>query len=106
MLLRSLSIPHRNVHRWLPGYVRSRLHRLTAASHDGPTHLLVAVCDHYEPLWGNAPPEKGRERALAAEAPDDALGGVGFGGVHAGMVTKFSLVMQDAGPAGALEGGI
>lgn len=61
-MLRSLSIPHRNMHRWLLGYLESNLRRLRAPSHDGPTHLLVAVCDHYEPLWGNATQEKGRER--------------------------------------------
>jgi len=28
----------------------------------GPTHLLVAVCDHYEPLWGDATLGRGSER--------------------------------------------
>jgi hypothetical protein len=28
----------------------------------GPVHLLVAVCDHYEPLWGGASLARGAER--------------------------------------------
>lgn len=56
------SIPHRNIHRWLPGYVEADLRKFTRAGHEGPTHLLVAVCDHYEPLWGNATLEHGAER--------------------------------------------
>lgn len=61
-MLHSLKLPHRNLHRWLPGYLRASLRNLTMRGHAGPTHLLVALCDHYEPLWGNATPERGRER--------------------------------------------
>jgi hypothetical protein len=61
-LLRSLSIPHRNIHRWLPGYVDASFRQLSKARPAGPTHLLVAVCDHYEPLWGNASVERGAAR--------------------------------------------
>lgn len=32
---------------------------------DGPRHLLVAVCDHYEPLWRGADDALGRERVRA-----------------------------------------
>jgi hypothetical protein len=53
---------HRNAHRWLPGYGRHVLRRWTARRDPGPTHLLVAVCDHYEPLWGGASLERGAER--------------------------------------------
>ena len=59
---RLLSIPHRNIHRWLLGYLEANLRQRRAPRHDGPTHLLVAVCEHYEPLWGNATTEKGRAR--------------------------------------------
>lgn len=58
----SLNIPHKYVHRWLGGYLRSALARLTAPSHAGPQHLLLALCDHYEPLWGQATDERGRAR--------------------------------------------
>lgn len=60
MLLRAL--PHRNVHRWLSGYLEAGFRQLTQPRHEGPRHLLVAVCDHYEPLWGNATPEHGAAR--------------------------------------------
>ena len=60
--MRMLKLPHRNLHRWLGGYARSSLRRLAAPAHDGPRHLLVAVCDHYEPKWGKASSERGWER--------------------------------------------
>ncbi len=53
---------HRNVHRWLTGYARHALRGLARRRHDGPSHLLVAVCDHFEPLWGGASLEQGSER--------------------------------------------
>ena len=53
-------IAHRNVHRWLGGYARHLLGR--ARPPDGPIHLLVAVCDHFEPLWGGASVEQGSDR--------------------------------------------
>jgi len=61
--VRILNLPHRNLHRWLGGYLKSSLRGLSAASrYQGPRHLLLATCDHYEPLWGNATPEHGRRR--------------------------------------------
>lgn len=56
--MRLLKLPHRNVHRWLGGYALSSLRKL-ADRYEGPRHLLVAVCDHYEPLWDNATSEQG-----------------------------------------------
>lgn len=53
---------HRNVHRWLGGYARSSLRSLADEPSAGPRHLLVALCDHYEPLWGDAGREQGRRR--------------------------------------------
>jgi hypothetical protein len=60
--LPSLALPHRNVHRWLGGYLRATLRGLTDQPGVGPRHLLVALCDHYEPLWGDAGREQGRRR--------------------------------------------
>jgi hypothetical protein len=57
-----LNLDHRNVHRWLGGYARASLRRMTQPRHDGPRHLLVGICDHYEPLWGHASDARGAER--------------------------------------------
>jgi hypothetical protein len=55
-------LPHRNVHRWLGGYAREALYNLLDPPPAGTRHLLVALCDHYEPLWGDADVERGRTR--------------------------------------------
>lgn len=60
--MKRLSLPHKNAHRWLGGYARATIERLTMSCPEGPRHLLVALCDHYEPLWGHASETKGRER--------------------------------------------
>ena len=60
--MRLLNFPHRNLHRWLGGYAQATLQNLSAGHTDGPKHLLVATCDHYEPLWGDATPEHGFRR--------------------------------------------
>jgi hypothetical protein len=39
--------------------------RSLRAQGGGPRHLLFALCDHYEPLWGNADAAKGGERVRA-----------------------------------------
>ena len=39
----------RNLHIWLPGYLRSRM---AAASRPKPKRVWLLVCDHYEPLAG------------------------------------------------------
>jgi hypothetical protein len=36
-----------------------------APRHDGPRHILFAICDHYEPLWGRADDARGGERVRA-----------------------------------------
>lgn len=54
----------KNLHRWVPGYLR-HLGRRAARAGDrsrGPRHLLVALCDHYEPLWGGADDAHGAAR--------------------------------------------
>jgi hypothetical protein len=57
-----LAFAHKHLHRWLGGYARATLRRVTAPRHDGPRHLLLAICDHYEPLWGHASAERGAAR--------------------------------------------
>jgi hypothetical protein len=55
-------VREKHLERWLFGYLRHvvtrRLHR--ANSH--PRHLIFALCDHYEPLWGRADELTGRRR--------------------------------------------
>lgn len=53
---------HRYLQRWLGGYVGHLGRRLTESPAKGTRHVLFALCDHYEPLWGNASRERGRER--------------------------------------------
>ncbi len=60
--MKRLSLAHKHAHRWLGGYARATIERLTMSRPEGPRHLLVAICDHYEPLWGRASEAKGRER--------------------------------------------
>jgi hypothetical protein len=52
----------RNLHRWLCGYLRSAARRLIEPRVEGVRHVLFALCDHYEPLWGHAPLELGALR--------------------------------------------
>lgn len=48
----------KHLDRWLGGYAAhlatSLKEQVTARPASGTRHLLFAVCDHYEPLWGNA----------------------------------------------------
>jgi hypothetical protein len=55
----------KNLHQWLPGYARDRVRRRLTPRYRGLRHLLVAVCDHYEPLWGKADEATGRARVDA-----------------------------------------
>jgi hypothetical protein len=57
-----LAFTNKHIERWLGGYARATLHRLTRARVVGPRHLLLGVCDHYEPLWGHASDARGAER--------------------------------------------
>jgi hypothetical protein len=61
LLALSLSSP-RHIHRWLGGYARSVVDRMKDPVPEGPCHVLFALCDHYEPLWGGADELLGRER--------------------------------------------
>ncbi len=59
----------KNLYTWLPGYaghlVRHMGDRFRART--GPRHLLFALCDHYEPLWGDATQAVGEARVRAWE---------------------------------------
>ncbi len=55
----------RGAEKWLPGYLASLARRRTGG---GTRHLLLAVCDHYEPYRGGA--SRDRARALVARWAD------------------------------------
>ncbi|HLK41439.1 MAG TPA: hypothetical protein VKU41_32040, partial [Polyangiaceae bacterium] len=63
MLSRSL----KHVHRWIRGYGLHALRTLIAPRVAGPKHVLFAICDHYEPLWGGAGAAQGRDRVARWE---------------------------------------
>lgn len=54
----------KNLHQWLPDYSRHFVRRARARRGD-VTHILFALCDHYEPLWGGATDDVGRARVDA-----------------------------------------
>jgi hypothetical protein len=45
----------KNLHTWVPGYVRHVLSSATARAPRGRRHLLFALCDHFEPFWRRPP---------------------------------------------------
>ncbi|MBW2733174.1 MAG: hypothetical protein JRH20_12345, partial [Deltaproteobacteria bacterium] len=50
----------KNIHTWLGGVLRHQVQSLlTRDGFSGPKHILFSVCDHYEPLWGEASDEVG-----------------------------------------------
>jgi hypothetical protein len=55
----------KNLHQWLPDYARHLVRRARTPQSRAPRHLLFALCDHYEPLHGNAPDDVGRARVDA-----------------------------------------
>jgi len=63
----------KNLHTWLPDYARHLVRRARTPHPRGPRHLLFALCDHYEPLWGHAPEDVGRARVDAWVARYPAL---------------------------------
>ena len=60
-----------NLERWVPGYAvnvaerAARRARRRIERPEGPRHLLFALCDHYEPLWGKTDEEHGNRRVKA-----------------------------------------
>ena len=55
----------KNLHQWLPDYARHLVRRARTSQRGSERHLLFALCDHYEPLWGHAPDDVGRARVDA-----------------------------------------
>lgn len=62
----------RNIHLWLPGWIRHELHRPRRST--GIRHLYFCLADHYEPFWGGAGSETARAivREWAARYPEIA----------------------------------
>ena len=54
-LLVAWEIRKKNVHIWIGSYLSSSDN---PEIESGPTHILFAFCDHFEPRWGGADPEK------------------------------------------------
>jgi hypothetical protein len=53
------------MHRWIAGWALDRARKATIARPEGERHVLVAVCDHFEPLHGRVPYETGLTRVRA-----------------------------------------
>jgi hypothetical protein len=52
----------KNLHTWARGYLRHLAAQRFVPKPAGTRHLLFALCDHYEPLWGGAPDDVGHAR--------------------------------------------
>jgi len=56
----------KNLHTWLGGYARHRVERLVRGrAPSGKRHVLFAICDHYEPRWGEPSDEVANRRVDA-----------------------------------------
>jgi hypothetical protein len=55
----------KNLHTWTRGYARHVARRALRPRPAGTRHLLFALCDHYEPLWGHVDDATGRARVDA-----------------------------------------
>ena len=64
----------KNLHNWIADYGRHLVRRARAPQPRGPRHILFALCDHYEPLWGGAPDDVGTRRVDAWAQRYPALG--------------------------------
>ncbi len=53
-------LKNKNLHTWLSGYARHCLR--SRPRQTDSRHLLFALCDHFEPLWGSASDENGDAR--------------------------------------------
>ena len=52
----------KNIHLWARDYARHVASSLRRPKVQGPRHVLFALCDHYEPLWGKASDDVGVAR--------------------------------------------
>lgn len=50
---------------WFPGFVKHTLSNVLSRSYSGTRHILFALCDHYEPLYGGADEAHGNQRVKA-----------------------------------------
>ncbi len=70
-LIRSLK--SKKFERWVGGYARHAAHHLVQSASPAalmkrrgePRHVLFAICDHYEPMWGKADVATGEARVRA-----------------------------------------
>ncbi len=60
-------VRERNLDKWVGAFLKQAAQRRLARNphHGTPRHVLFAVCDHYEPLWGGAGAAQGRARVDA-----------------------------------------
>jgi hypothetical protein len=52
----------KEIHLWALGWLADRARKRAQRKPDGPQHVLFSICDHYEPLHGNADLARGRDR--------------------------------------------
>lgn len=55
-------VREKNFDKWVGGYARDIGRRALEPKVEGPRHVLFAICDHYEPLWGSADDDHGTKR--------------------------------------------
>ncbi len=67
-------LKQKNLHTWMRGWARHLVARATAPRASGTRHLLFALCDHYEPLWGKTDDATGHARVAAWVDGYPALG--------------------------------
>jgi hypothetical protein len=60
--MRLAGLRKKNLDRWAAGYAGHLIRRARTRRRRGPRHVLFALCDHYEPEWGDAPPDVAEQR--------------------------------------------
>lgn len=58
-------IREKHMQLWLPGFLRHAAAQVLGPRYEGKRHLLFALCDHHEPLWGDASDDLGERREAA-----------------------------------------
>lgn len=59
------SVREKHFERWLLPYFAQRARAQLTPAREGTGHVLFALCDHYEPLWGGADETTGHARVAA-----------------------------------------